>query len=169
MSNCDCDCDCDYELYLGVTPHIDEFGTRWVIMLLDPDSQKCNWYQSRPEPNGDARSLIDAVDFRLNCFTDKVRVGTIQEKDFLKFLKIFGRTQLSRSHLFAARFLANLAREGLVEHMIAQEVVVAATYPAYKWTYLDIRAQVGYGGSLADREESCIIETASRLSLLGRA
>ncbi|OJJ07389.1 hypothetical protein ASPVEDRAFT_33612 [Aspergillus versicolor CBS 583.65] len=165
----ECTCDCEYELYFGITrSKSNESGTRWIIILLDPKNEVCNWYQSVTGQNGYTATVAPGLTLGFNeGFRNKVRIGTIRKRDMNIFQRIFAATEPQDSHRFAAEFVLNLSRESLVEGVLGWDMLRAAKNTAYIWEHLNIRPSVHWQ-SLADREDSCIFETASRNSYVVR-
>lgn len=161
----ECDCDCEYELHFGIArSKRNKFGTRWVIILVDPKNRVCNWYQSVDGQNGYTATVAPGLTLGFNDrFRDRVRIGTVLKKHMDIFQRIFTATEPRESHQFAARFIQNLGREGLVEGVIGWDMLRAANNPGYVWEHLNIRPRPSWE-TLADREDSCIFETASRNS-----
>ncbi|KAL4925222.1 uncharacterized protein BDV17DRAFT_294616 [Aspergillus undulatus] len=134
-------CDCEIQIYLGITPKSPDSGRRWMIILLDPDSEVTQWFYSKQSRGG---GYVHAhgrdIPWKRNCFSDRVWVGALQNQYVHLFNESLYRTRAGPSNVFVADVLCRLAERGIIEQMIADEVQAAAMDTGYEWTIMDVES-----------------------------
>ncbi|KAL4804604.1 hypothetical protein BDV18DRAFT_161698 [Aspergillus unguis] len=166
----------DFELYLGITPPVNTprnthtHQRRWILILLNPSTQKCNWYYAQPittdtssstsasnhERGKHRHSKAKDQPYTLNVFTQRLHIGTIQYKYLDLFEHVFYKTEITSSKQFAGLFLQNLADEGLVERAVACDVY-ASCEPGREWEHLRIEVN--------EDEDEELLESVQDLSI----
>ncbi|KAL4999844.1 hypothetical protein BDV10DRAFT_183991 [Aspergillus recurvatus] len=136
-------CSCSYDLYLGITAPIGTLGRHWILMLVDPITRSSNLYWTKPDPNverGYTRTRNRDMDIRSNPFSDIVLLGTVQAKDVNTFEQVFYGLDVTWNRKFIAMVLLNLVIEGLLESLVARDVLMASWVGGSGWRFLDVWA-----------------------------
>ncbi|KAL4783574.1 hypothetical protein BJX76DRAFT_357841 [Aspergillus varians] len=121
---------CDLELHFGITNKIDKYGDRWLVIVLNPSTQRCNWYQSFPRKDGDTRSEITDVDFKIT----------------------FEGTVPGPSQFFATRFIFACVKQNLIQNPVLTGLVSRAKYSTAELDHL--------GGSYFPVDEDFLYEAS---------